>query len=76
MEDKAKAGSLTECEEKAFELFKRRQKQLKSSKPREKLGVFLLGKTGMVERSKQRTTSFRPGSAWRQDGAFGIGCCS
>jgi uncharacterized protein (DUF2235 family) len=60
LEDKAKAGSLTEWEEKAFELFKSRQKKLQSKKPRDKLGVFLLGKTWMVERSKQRTTSLRP----------------
>jgi hypothetical protein len=60
LEDKAKAGSLTEWEEEAFEPFQSRQKKLKSRRPRDKLGVFLLGKTGMVERSKQRTTSLRP----------------
>ena len=60
MEDKAQAGSLTEWDQKALALFKSRQIKLQDRKPRESLGVFLLGKTGMVERSKQRTTALSP----------------
>ena len=43
-----------------FGAFSERQKQLQNRTSTDKLGVFLLGKTGMVERSKQRTTSLSP----------------
>ena len=55
--DKQKSDQpLTEWEQKALPHFQKRQKALKKKDPRAKTAIFLLGKTGLVERSKQRVT--------------------
>ena len=55
--DRETGHSLSELDVKMLAFFRDRQKRLESRKPRDKLGVFLLGKTGLVERAKQRVTS-------------------
>ncbi len=48
---------LTEWEQKALPHFRKRQAALKKTDPRKKTAIYLLGKTGLIERSKQRVTS-------------------
>ena len=61
MEDRQADQGITEEQAKYLKYWKDRETALDTSKrARDKLGVFLIGKTGFVERAKQRTTSLQP----------------
>lgn len=61
MEDRQADSGINAEQEKYLAHWKKREAALEGSKKaRDKLGLFLVGKTGFVERAKQRTTSLTP----------------
>ena len=61
MEDRQADRGINEEQEKYLQYWKKRETTLDGSRrARDKLGIFLVGKTGFVERAKQRTTSLQP----------------
>jgi len=60
LQDLEQAGCLSEQQRKTLGHILLKQKRMTQTVPRKKQVVFLLGKTGMVERSKQRVTALTP----------------
>ena len=57
MADEAAAGCLTEFQTHPLAHYHKKQKSLESKTARDNHAVFLLGKTGLVERAKQRAAA-------------------
>ena len=51
---------LSDWEQAALQRFQLKQKRMTQTDPRKKQAIYLLGRCGLLERSKQRTTSLTP----------------